>query len=979
MNQTEWIRKILEKRPSGFDPYVVQHYQTEDGLKYGAWTQYEGQTEIDERSVLPNEVVIDIDTETTEKAAEENNKVTTFLDNNGWDYVLADTGGTGYHIHIFFKYEGLDAEEYKDYREGLFTYLKERCSEEVNADTDLWDAHPVRFDISDSKGHLVRALGGRKNESENRKTRVLSSELGQKKEEIKDEKDVEYPSRVPWSLEISKTGTNKADLSIQEINEYVEQVKEKREKQHQGQTTEASLNEPVRGLQEARDIPASKVLRALDKDFKLKTNFECPFHADSNPSANLHKENGVERLYCFSNSCAENRPPKVWNAIDILEEEGYNFQEAVEFLETHFDVDVQIGYNPHDYFSQNVHENKVFDAKKMSEEIMESHDFVNVIGEEKGLRIYKDGVWKGHQEAVEVIEREVNERLGKETGSHYRSNTKNMIQRDRRVQIDSEDFTHPEGKLPFKNGVYDLETGEFVDHKPEFYFTFKYNARYRPEKDGESSVNEFIEDIAPETEAKQKKLKEIAALSIAPWKPFDVMPILFGKGSNGKNQYVEVIKKIIGKGKYHISSAKSLSNDKFEKASLQDKLMVFFDEFGAGDPNKLKRLTDSEQSVRAMHSESEVKQTFFLPIFAANNLPNVNDDSEGFYRRWQIIDFNQKFTDKDDDNPDMMKPSELENKYMNQEDIDLFATELIRHLEDVLDSNSLTAAQNQSEVRVIWEEKASAVYTFIDRFFTQGKYDPSSSSVSNDYIIKEEMAKLVNAYLESKNISKTDPGHITRVLRKHPDLEVNTSARPTMDDGLKPDRPTAYEGLRIKDDMLHDVRGVLPLYAWRSTQLKQLTNYRKYLDIVEQDKTAMALYFLESHRDDSVEMTELIKQLNLSTEQLANINQCKYTEMTAPDIQDLNVPSYSVKLDQVKEDLPSDDQMTNSDGIVVRPLDWVKNQKDSWSKETRVDVEDLVERGSLAGFSESSIEDSIEELKSEGHLMETKPGTVKKI
>jgi putative DNA primase/helicase len=662
-----------------------------------------------------------------------------------------------------------------------------------------------------------------------------------------------------------------------------------------------------------------------------------------------------------------------------LEEEGYTFNESIDFLEEKFDVDVQIGYNPHDYFSHNIHDNNVFDAEKMAEEIMESHDFVNIVGEEQGLRIYKDGVWKGHQEAVEVIEREVNERLGKETGSHYRSNTKNMIQRDRRIQIQSEDFTHPEGKLPFKNGVYDLESGDFVDHNPQFFFTFKFDAEYRPDADRKSSVNEFIKDIAPESEDKQKKLKEVAALSVAPWKPFDVMPILFGKGSNGKNQYVEVIKKILGKGKYHISSAKTLSNDKFEKASLQDKLMVFFDEFGAGDPNKLKRLTDSEQSVRAMHQESEVKETFFLPIFAANNLPNVNDDSEGFYRRWQIIDFNQKFTDKEDDNPDMMKPSELEDKYMNQEDIDLFATELISHLEDVLNSNSLTNSQSQSEVRVIWEEKASAVYSFIDRYFTQGKYDPASSNVSDDYVIKEEMARLVNAYLESKNISKTDPSHITRVLEKHPDLRVNTNARLSMNDGLKPDRPTAYEGLRIKDKMLHDVRGVLPLYAWRSTQLKQLTNYRKYLDIVEDDKTAMTLYFLESHRDDSVEMTELIKQLNLSTKQLQSINNCDYIKKQLPEVGGLNVPQYSVDMQKVEEDLPSNDQMKDSNGIVVRPLDWVKKQVESWSKETEVDKQEMVEKGSLAGFDESSIENAYEELIDQGKIYEPKPGKVAKL
>ncbi len=977
MDQTAWIKEVMKKRPQGYDPYVEQHFETENGLQYGSWNKYQGQTQIDERSVFPNEIVIDIDAETTEKAKEENRRVLTYLQKNGYDCIVADTGGTGYHIHLFFEYKGISLEDYRSYRIALYEYLKAKCKEEVDADTSLWDDQPVRFDTTNSKGHLVRAIGGRKTSTENRKTAVTPSQL--EKPETKKQEEVEYPQQIPWSIQISKTKTDKADLSIQEINKLVKKVKQQEEKKHKGQKTSTDLNTKVRGLKEARNIPASKILEAIDKDYKQDTNFPCPFHSDNNPSANLHTKDGVERLYCFSNTCAEDRPPKVWNAIDILEEEGYSFKEAIQFLEENFDVEVQIGYNPHDYFSENIHNNTTFDAEKMAEEIMQDHDIINITGEDQGLRIYKNGVWKSHQHAVEVIEREVNERLGRETGPNYRSNTKNMIQRDRRIQIEPEDFNHPERKLPFNNGVYDLDKDEFVEHKPEYYFTFKFDAEYKPDIDAESTVNEFIEDIAPESEEKQKKLKEVAALAIAPWKPLDVMPILFGKGSNGKNQYVEVIKKVIGKGNYHISSAKRHSNDKFESASLQDKLMVFFDEFGSGDPDKLKRLTDSEQSVRAMHQESEVKKTFFLPIFAANNLPNVNDNSEGFYRRWQIIDFNQKFTDKEDDNPDLMKPSELENKYMNKKDIDLFATELINHLKDVLSANNLTDAQTQSEVRVIWEEKASAVYSFIDKHFTQGKRNYDEREVSDDYIIKKEMTKVVNSYLDSKNISKTDTAHITRILEKHPDLDVNTSARPEMKDGLKPDRPTAYEGIRIKDKMLQDVKGVLPLYAYRSTQLNRLTNYRKYLDIVEDDKTAIALYFLESHKNDSIDLPTLIKELDLTAEQLDTINKCKYIEKDISTVGDLAVPSYFVNSEKIDEDLPSEDIMTDNNGLVVRPFDWVKSEVDSWSKQTEVETEELVEKGTLAGFQKDSIEEAIKRLRKDGEVFEPKPGKVKRI
>jgi len=68
LNQSEWIKEVIKHRPEAFDPYVEKHFHTDEGLNYGSWDKYQGQKNIDERSVFPNEVVIDIDAEETETA-----------------------------------------------------------------------------------------------------------------------------------------------------------------------------------------------------------------------------------------------------------------------------------------------------------------------------------------------------------------------------------------------------------------------------------------------------------------------------------------------------------------------------------------------------------------------------------------------------------------------------------------------------------------------------------------------------------------------------------------------------------------------------------------------------------------------------------------------------------------------------------------------------------------------------------------------
>jgi putative DNA primase/helicase len=634
---------------------------------------------------------------------------------------------------------------------------------------------------------------------------------------------------------------------------------------------------------------------------------------------------------------------------------------------------------PRDYFTESIHGNEKFNAEKLAEELLQEYNFLKIKGKKEGLKIYRNGIWKDQQHAEETIERQVNERLGQETSSHYRANVKNIVTNHRKIQVQEEDFSHPKGLIPFNNGVYDIQEQEFKEYKPEHHFTFKYEAEYKPDLEN-NDVETFIEEIAPESQDKRKKLHEIAALTIAPWRVKELMPILFGKGSNGKNQYVKVIKKIVGRENYHVTKSKRISNDKFESASIHDAEMLFVDEFGhVSDPADFKRLTDDDQNKRAMHQESEVVDTSVQPILAANELPNVDDNSDGFYRRWQIINFNQKFTEEEDDNPDKMNPTELEKEYMNKEAIDSYATSLINHLEDVMESNRLTDQQPRSKVRAVWNEKASAVYQFIDKFLTQGNREYTDETKVGDYIIKDELTKVVNSWLDEKNLSKTDTGHITRALEKHPDIDPNTSARPYVGDGLTPEQPTAYEGIRIRDDRVHDIRGVLPLYAWRSQVLFRLTNYRKYHDITNKDKTAIALAFLRQHGEGGVNMVELIKELNLSHEELEHINQSDYIVKENVEKEGSFVPFYRVDDEKLEEEIEDTDIVYDKHGKSVRPKKWLRNQIDSWSQETRKDKEELIQKGTSTGFSEEGIISALETLEDDGLVYEPRPNQVQRL
>lgn len=348
MNQKTYFQKhLLKNAASGFDPRVETHWRDdEESLNYGKREDWQGQEHVDERQVFPNEVVIDIDAPDKETAKQETEKVKTILEGQGVPLLVADTGGTGFHIHIFFRYEGLDHwEDYREYRITLFEFFKALCEEQKNGpNTELWDEGLVEFDLSlNREGHLVRALGGRKIETERFKTTVSTI----KKEDVKESEKVEYPVKIQH-MELAKFSEKQGLFTLKEVQDKVEEIREKENERRKEDFDISDLSEEAGSLQELRDLPAHEVLKLIGVDTEPGEMLQCPFHDDKNPSAKV--TDGTESgeipegvFLCFADSCLEEEDHRShrYNAIDILTENGRTFREAIRELIQEFDLDIE--------------------------------------------------------------------------------------------------------------------------------------------------------------------------------------------------------------------------------------------------------------------------------------------------------------------------------------------------------------------------------------------------------------------------------------------------------------------------------------------------------------------------------------------------------------------------------------------------------------------------------------------------------------
>ena len=350
MNQEDYLQDLLKYyRPKGFDPFLETHRKGEEGLSYSSWEKYDGQEQIDERSVFPNELVIDIDEGDTEKRREETRQVAQYLENvANYPIIVGDTGGTGFHIHLFFKLpEGED--NHRFWRLALFDLLKEEVKENTQANPEYWDEAPVDFNVDESKGHLIRAFGGRKESTGHRKTTVTTSTLA--KEEVEEIEEVNYPALNNRDdvLQINRISNKGADITLKELQEKAREKEEQEEKDRK-QQYESTYQAEDDGLEALREIPAQEVLKAFfDKDVQPGDSLYCVVHGSDGTGteeATISDENtkGMPpgRYGCFGDSCKESGETIHWhNAIDLLTEGlDMDFQEAKQELAEEFDVDL---------------------------------------------------------------------------------------------------------------------------------------------------------------------------------------------------------------------------------------------------------------------------------------------------------------------------------------------------------------------------------------------------------------------------------------------------------------------------------------------------------------------------------------------------------------------------------------------------------------------------------------------------------------
>lgn len=318
------------------------------------------------------------------------------------------------------------------------------------------------------------------------------------------------------------------------------------------------------------------------------------------------------------------------------------------------------------------------------------------------LHIYKDGVYSDKQEDIE-------EAMIKHIPALKRMQRQETLAY---LQLKAKHKNFASTKyVVVKNGVFNLETWQLEDFTPEIITRNKIPVAYISGAYYQVT-DKTLNKIAVNDKTIRFILEEILGYILFRRNEFAATFILTGNGSNGKSSYLKIIRQLVGE-----ENASSLDlnelDQRFKTAELFGKLANIGDDIGKGyikESSVFKKLSTGE----TLNVERKGKDPFDFTnyaklIFSANEMPRINDFTDGLGRRLQIVPFKAKFTPEDEDYDPF-----ITDKLLSDESMQYILLLALKSLKRLLEEKKFTKSKAVEEELVKYQEENNPIISFVN-------------------------------------------------------------------------------------------------------------------------------------------------------------------------------------------------------------------------------------------------------------------------
>lgn len=300
--------------------------------------------------------------------------------------------------------------------------------------------------------------------------------------------------------------------------------------------------------------------------------------------------------------------------------------------------------------------------------------------------------------------------------------------------------------IQLKDKIHDIETGEVFEATPEYFITNPI-----PFEIGETEETPEMDKLFGEWVSKEdvQTLYEIIAYSLLPDYPLHRVFCLNGEGRNGKSTFLKILTNTIGNRNLCTTDLDTLVNRQFESAKLYKKLVCQMGEINSSIFKKtalFKKLTGADPiGFEFKGKDGFDNYSYAKMIIATNKLPETTDKTTGFYSRWRIIDFENKF----EENTKIM--SRIPKVEYNN-----LAKKCINILKILLDRGSFTGDGKIEERMKRYEERASPIRDFLKSVcVVEKRYQIPFWKVFQEY----------ESYLNERNFRKASKRELSNLIK----------------------------------------------------------------------------------------------------------------------------------------------------------------------------------------------------------------------
>jgi len=198
-----------------------------------------------------------------------------------------------------------------------------------------------------------------------------------------------------------------------------------------------------------------------------------------------------------------------------------------------------------------------------------------------------------------------------------------------------------------ENGMLNLRTLELREHDRDFLSTYMLPVTYDPYSG--KKCGRWLEFLGTNIQTHEviMQMQEFSGYCITPSTAFEKCLLLLGPGADGKSVFLKILRELVGAENCAAVSFPDLE-DQFQRSSLYGKLLNISTEVGgrAIESPYFKAITSGDPLNAAFKHRNAFE---FCPTcklaFAANRLPRVLDNSDGYFRRLLPVQFKRQYLD----------------------------------------------------------------------------------------------------------------------------------------------------------------------------------------------------------------------------------------------------------------------------------------------------------------------------------------------